>query len=215
MRRPPLRAYAWGVTARELLEANGDFRHSPLLETARRLHAAFSRAGVDYAIVGGLAVARNGAVRTTQDVDVLTERAGWPKVMQQAAADFDFGVDKAMDRASGIEVDFVFAGEDWGLPFALPRPSAVSELDDDLGARFMDLEHLLELKCAVYLSKKAHEGMELAAKDLADVVHLMQANASRVGEPLFAAVHPAVRDELARIWRSIKGKAGRGKGRGP
>ncbi len=75
----------------------------------------------------------------------------------------------------------------------------------------MSLARLLELKCAVYLSKQAHEGMELAAKDLADVVHLMQASPQRIGEPLLASAHPAVKDERNRIWRSIKGKGGGGR----
>ena len=122
------------MTAKQLLELNGDFHHSPLIQTARRLHAAFVRSGVDYAIVGGLAVARNGAVRTTQDVHVLTERAGWPRITQEAAGSFEVGVDRATDRPNGVNVDFLFAGDDWDLPFVLPRPSAVSELDGELGA---------------------------------------------------------------------------------
>lgn len=192
------------MTARQLLELNGDFRRSPLIETARRLHAGFSRAGVDYAIVGGLAVARNGAVRTTQDVDVLTERAGWQRIKQEAGADFDFGVDAATDRQNGVTVDFLFGGEDWDLPFALPHPSDVSELDAELGARFMDLRHLLELKCAVYLSKKAREGIELAARDLADVVALLQANRQRIDESLLSSMHTGVNEELRRIWARIR-----------
>jgi len=38
---------------------NGDFRNSPLLDTARRLHACFTRHGIPYTIIGGLAVVRN------------------------------------------------------------------------------------------------------------------------------------------------------------
>lgn len=59
------------MNAKQVLELNGDFRNSPLLDTARRLHACFSRHGIPYTIIGGLAVVRNGAVRTTVDVDVL------------------------------------------------------------------------------------------------------------------------------------------------
>ncbi len=195
------------MTARQLLELNGDFRHSPLIETARRLHAAFSRAGADYAIVGGLAVARNGAVRTTEDVDVLTERARLGEGPAAGGAEFDFGVDKATDRASGVEVDCALRRRGLGPSFNL---SPLCRIGARRGARgaVHGSRAPLELKCAVYLSKKAHEGMELAAKDLADVVHLMQANPQRIGEPLFAGAHPAVRDELNRIWRSIKGKGG-------
>ncbi len=70
----------------------------------------------------------------------------------------------------------------------------------------MDLQHLLELKCAVYLSKREHEGMEMAAKDLADVVHLIQANRGRIDEPLLSSTHPSVRSELHRIWLRVRDK---------
>jgi hypothetical protein len=52
------------VTAKELLELNG----------------TFEGAGVPYAIIGGMAVARNGAFRTAHNVDLLTLREGWERI---------------------------------------------------------------------------------------------------------------------------------------
>jgi hypothetical protein len=73
------------MTARELLNLNGSFRESPLLETARRLHAALTRRGLPYLIVGGLAVLRNGAARTTLDVDILVRREDLDRVREALA----------------------------------------------------------------------------------------------------------------------------------
>ena len=41
-----------------------------------KLLAKLARAEVKFIIVGGVAVALNGFVRTTEDVDILIERAG-------------------------------------------------------------------------------------------------------------------------------------------
>ncbi len=59
------------MTAREILILNGDFTTSPLLDTLHRLDACFIDNNIPYAVIGGLAVIRNGAVRTTIGIDVL------------------------------------------------------------------------------------------------------------------------------------------------
>jgi hypothetical protein len=203
LRRPGTTHYAARVTPRELFEINGDFTSSPLIRTARRLHALFEAAGVPYAIVGGMAVARNGALRTTHDIDILTEREGWARIRASAGDAIETQPDAARDVETNIHVDVLFAGDDWGMVFPLPDPAGVSELDPALGARFMDLLHLVELKCAVYLARRREDGLEVAAKDLSDVVELVRHNRDRVSHAAADAMHPAVRRVLRGVFRGV------------
>ena len=69
------------MTAKDLLELNGDFRSSPLLDTVRRLHRLFTENRIPYAVIGGLAVIRNGAVRTTIAVDLLVRKQDRPETI--------------------------------------------------------------------------------------------------------------------------------------
>jgi hypothetical protein len=184
-----------------VLTLNGDFVRSPLLDTARRLHLHFARNAVCYSIIGGLAVVRNGAVRTTVDVDVLLRREEWARVRTALAGDFETGIDRAQDRKNGVEVDI-------HMVIPLPDPEAASEYDEKLGARFLTLKAVLELKTAVYLQRKQEEGIELAAKDLADVVALIQANPGSLSAQLIATMHPRVGRELRRIGRKLPRRRG-------
>jgi len=45
------------MTAKDLLDLNGDFRRSPLLDTARKLHKLLEQQDIPYLIIGGLSVA--------------------------------------------------------------------------------------------------------------------------------------------------------------
>jgi hypothetical protein len=192
------------MSPEEVLNLNGDFRHSPLLDSVRRLHALLVAGRIPYVIIGGLAVVRNGAVRTTVDVDVLLRREDWPPARALLDSAFEIGVDRAKDRQNGVDVDFLFSGSEWEMIVPLPDPAVHSEYDELLGANFLSLQGLLELKTAVYLQKKREEGIEEASKDLADVVALIRANSQAIGPELFDSMHPAIRKELRRIEKKTR-----------
>jgi len=84
----------------------------------------------------------------------------------------------------------------------LPDPEAAAEYDAGLGGNFLSLLGCLELKTAVSLQKEKEYGRELAAKDLADLPALLQANEERIGENDLKKLHPAVYREL----HAIQGK---------
>ena len=65
------------MTPKDILDLNGDSSSSPLLDTLRRLDDCFTAEGISYAVVGGLAVVRNGATRTTVDIDILFPGNEW------------------------------------------------------------------------------------------------------------------------------------------
>ena len=187
-----------------MLRINGDGgSDSPLMRTVRRLHAWLDGHGVAYCVVGGLAVVRAGWVRTTHDVDVLVDRDGWAAVPADASIAVEG--DSARDRTTGIAIDILFPGDDWEMVIPLPEPAQVREYDEDLGAWFIAAAPLVAVKTAVYLSKLAEYGAELAAKDLTDVVELLRADEDRVAAILADApfeVAPALR----RIWKNVRGR---------
>jgi hypothetical protein len=96
-----------------------------LFDRMNRLHAALSKAGIPYRIIGGMAVLLHvserdpGKGRLTRDIDIAVERSKLPEIAE-AARPFGFqyrhaaGVDMLLDDAeprasSGIHM--VFAGE--------------------------------------------------------------------------------------------------------
>ena len=189
--------------ARHVLDINGNFKESPLLRTARILHRYFSELDIPYAIVGGLAVVRHRAVRTTVDVDVLTRRTGWAEVTLRAAAAFETWDDHAVAKESGITIDILFPGDEWEMDIPIPHPVEIREWDDELGGWYIDLLHLIELKTAVYLKKRREDGDEIAAKDLADVVALTQNNLAHITEEFIEAINPAVREVYGNIAEKV------------
>jgi hypothetical protein len=197
------------MTARELLRINGDGgAESPLVQAVRRFHRLLEPRGVAYCVIGGMAVVRNGWVRTTHDIDILVDRAGWESLLSGAPSPLEeAGItaagDAAHDRCTGIDLDILFPGDDWEMVIPLPSPAAVREYDAALGAWFIGLAPLLAVKTAVYRSKLQELGPELAAKDLADVVELMRANRHAIDAAL-QRVPAAVSGELSRIWRRIR-----------
>jgi hypothetical protein len=197
------------MTAKDLLELNGDFRSSPLLDTARKLHRLLTQKKIPYVIIGGLSVIRNGAVRTTRDVYVLVRKEQWPEIRSALDRSFAFEVDAAVDRKTGVPVDFLYAGEDRDMILPLPDPDQISEYDNDLQANFLSLISILELRTAAYLQKKRDDGIEIAAKDLADVVELLRSNRERLSAETFSGMHPRIRRELQQIRSRIGDRSGR------
>ena len=89
----------------------------------------------------------------------------------------------------------------------------VAEFDESLGANFISLHALVQLKTAVYLVKLREHGPTTAAKDLADVQALIKNNLIKFSKEIFEGYDPAVRklclkafNEVVRERRSTKKK---------
>lgn len=194
------------MTAKQLFEVNGDFKNSPLLSTVHHLNELFTCLSVPYAVIGGVAVVRNGAVRTTVDVDVLTTREGWVAVQESLPDGFKLETDSGLDLNTGVEIDILFPGDDWEMVIPMPHPAEVAEFDESLGGWFIDLFHLLELKTTVFIKKRDEDGIEVAAKDLADIVALIGNNRDKVNESFIQRLAPAVREDFQRIVKNIENR---------
>jgi hypothetical protein len=140
-------------------------------QTMKNVAAAFDAAGVQYAIVGGMAVNAHRHSRTTRDVDFLISPDGWLELRKMIAAGRFQNVPgrprRFVDPATNISFDILitggFPGSGQPGPIAYPHPAAVSELIDDL--RVVDLPNLIQLKLAAG-----------RYQDFADVVSLIRAN---------------------------------------
>ena len=192
------------MTAKRLLEINGNFQESPLIETLRRIDDLFAKYSVAYAVIGGLAVVRNGAVRTTVDIDLLTSREGWQKIRDAAPEDLLTAPDHAADTKTGLQIDILFDGNEWEMVIPMTKPESVREYDEQLRAWFITLPKLLELKIAVYLKKLEDDGIEIAAKDLADVVALLENNLGSIDDAFIDKIRIEVRDEFIRILQKVR-----------
>lgn len=168
------------------------------MQTVRRLHVACERLGVDYCIVGGLAVVRNGAPRTTVDVDLLIAEPDWRRLCESEPA-LQAELDSAIDRHTGVTIDALFPGDEREMEIPLPPPREIAEFDAELGGRFAGLRAMLEIKAAVYRAKRRTDGEAIAAKDLSDIVSLTQHHGPEVVRRLAAQSPPVIAEELIRI----------------
>src|SRR5437867_1397674 len=76
-----------GPYGEKLRRADAFFmKQDSVYETMRRLARRLEKAEIEYAVVGGMAVAEHGLLRVTQDVDVLMTRAGLARFSEQSHA---------------------------------------------------------------------------------------------------------------------------------
>lgn len=177
--------------------------HATLTRVTRRLQEE----GIDYAIIGGMALFAHGFRRYTTDVDILTTREGLDAIHQQLAGrgfvPLFQGARKALrDTTTGTTVEFITAGEypGDGKPKAVqfPNPAEVSvEID---GIRVVSIEKLIELKLASGLTA-AHR-----VSDLGDVQKLI----ATLNLPLDLAekLDPSVREKYVEYWHAMQNATG-------
>jgi hypothetical protein len=172
------------------------------MQTVQRLHAACDRLGIDYCIVGGLAVVRNGAPRTTIDVDLLIAEPDWRRLCESEPG-IQPELDSAVDRLTGVTIDALFPGDEWEMEILMPQPGDIAEFDAELGGRFAGLRAILEIKAAVYRAKRRADGEAIAAKDLSDIVSLIEHHGAESVRRLTAQSPKVIAGELRRIAHEV------------
>jgi len=143
----------------------------PVHQTMRRLARRLEKAGISYAIVGGMAVNAHRYRRTTGDVDFLMNAGGFEEFRRRFAEKTYSGVRgrplRFRDRLSGVTIDILvtglFPGSGKPGPIAYPDPEEVSETIDRF--QVVDLRTLIELKLAAR-----------RYRDFGDVVELIRFN---------------------------------------
>jgi hypothetical protein len=144
----------------------------------QRIVGAFDEAGVEYALVGGQAVALwvatkdPSAVRTTKDVDILLRREDLPEARAAAASvALDYfevlGVGMFLERSDlnpRKAVHLIWAGEKVRPEYPLPSPSVDERETLEPGMRVVSLSGLVRMKL---MSNRDQDRVHL--RDLIDV----------------------------------------------
>jgi len=184
---------------REVLK-EADRRREAVDATLARIAERLSEEGIDYALIGGMALVAHGYVRFTNDVDLLTTKEGLRRIHERLVGRgyrpaFEGSQKKLRDTETGIDVEFITTGEFPGdgkpKPVRFPDPKDVAE--DREGIRVISLPKLIELKLASGLSAE-HRRL----RDLADVQDLIIS----LGLPreIGNQVDASVRAEYFRMW---------------
>lgn len=174
-------------------------RRGNVFETVRRLARELEHQGIDYAVIGGLAVGELGYARATTDVDVLMTPDGLAAFRKRCVGRgylpaFAGAMKSFRDTETSVLIEVLttgaFPGDGKPKPVVFPDPGVVAVEGEDF--RYIRLESLLELKLASGLTAPHR------LRDLADVQDLIVA--AKLSRDLALALDPSVRDEFLRLW---------------
>jgi hypothetical protein len=143
--------------------------------TLAHLVADLKEHGIDYVVIGAVALFAHGYPRLTEDIDLVFTAEGLNKFHEQLiglgyAPAFPGARKRLRSTRDGVRIDVVSSGEYPGdgkpKPVRFPNPSEASvEID---GVRFATLEKLIELKLASGMTAPDR------LKDLADVQEMIK-----------------------------------------
>jgi hypothetical protein len=173
-----------------------------IFQTLQRLSKCLPENGIDYAIVGGIALFYHGYKRSTQDINVLLTKPSLlefqTKMIGRGFLPMFPGAQKTFrDTQTNIRIEFLIAGEFPGdgrpKPICFPEPNSASIEVDKL--RIIDLKNLIELKLASGLSAPDR------LKDLADVQELIRV--LNLPESYGEQLDNSVCSEFHRLWQGV------------
>lgn len=182
--------------------------------TLEKITRKLGELGIDYVVVGGMAMFEHGYRRFTEDVDILVTREGLRNIHRELDGlgylpPFE-GSKNLRDTEHGVKIEFLVTGEFPGdgkpKPVSFPSPASVAE--EIAGIRYVSLQALIEMKLASGMTSPER------MKDLADVVELiktlnLEADFSNKLNPfvqqkykeLWADAHPAAK-RYVMLWRN-------------
>ncbi len=188
----------WALQEGSMFFENGGAVQAAL----RRITSRLNDLGIDYAVVGGMALFIHGLRRFTEDVDILVTPEGLRQVheaLEGSGYRPPFANSKNLrDTENGVRIEFLVSGDYPGdgkpKPVAFPEPRlAATERE---GIKLLDLPHLIELKLA--------SGMTGAGrlKDLADVQELILL--LELPQSYAEQLSPYVQKRYEELWRSAQ-----------
>jgi hypothetical protein len=150
-----------------------------------------AREGVEFAVIGALAMRQHGYARFTEDIDIVTTPEGLERIHERLVgkglAPRGPGLRKKLrDSAHQVSIDILVSGEHAGAPespVVYPAPDADAFVLSADGIRYASLNALLAFKIASGVWGRR-------PRDLADVQELIKANhldeadAARIPEAL-------------------------------
>lgn len=160
-------------------------------DTLRQLAKDLESLGIDYSVIGAVALNQHGYQRFTQDIDLLMTREGLERFHRELVGRgyrpaFEGAIRKFRATAENVPIEVITSGEYPGdgkpKPIIFPDPAEFSVVID--GIRTIDLVKLVELKLASGMTGLGRR------KDIADVQELIRARhlPASFGEQLDSSV---------------------------
>src|SRR6185369_1765346 len=146
-----------------------------LNKTLTRLSTDLEEHGIDYAVIGAVALLAHGYPRFTEDIDLVMTTEGLERFHEELVGlgyvpAFPGAKKRLRSTIDGVSIEVMTTGEYPGdgkpKPVSMPLPSEASTAID--GIRFVTIEKLIELKLASGISASDR------LKDLADVQELIK-----------------------------------------
>jgi hypothetical protein len=172
--------------------------------TLSQLTVDLKQHGIDYMVIGAVALLAYGYRRFTEDIDIVLTPEGLEAFHRELvglgyAPTFPGAKKRLRSTRDGVTIEVMTTGEYPGdgkpKPVSIPDPaSASTEID---GIRFATFEKLVELKLASGMTASDR------LKDLADVQEVIKI---RGLEPDFAErLNPYVRDKFIELYEAVQG----------
>lgn len=173
-----------------------------LNETLRRVVRDLENCGIEYSLIGAVALNSYGYRRFTEDIDLLLTREGLEKFQKELVGldyrpAFEGATKKFRTTEENVTVEFMTAGEFPGdgkpKPVVFPAPDENQTQID--GIKTLTLEKLIELKLASGMTAPHR------LKDLADVQEVIKIK--NLGADFAEKLHPFVREKFTELQRAV------------
>ncbi|HEV2667873.1 MAG TPA: hypothetical protein VG324_23350 [Blastocatellia bacterium] len=178
-----------------------------LNETLRRLTEDLEKHGIEYNVIGAIALNQHGYQRFTVDIDLLLSKEGLEKFHEELVgrgyrpafegARKEF---RSTDRNVPIEITTTgeYPGDGKPKPISFPDPKESRIVID--GINTVTLEMLINLKLASGMTDPGR------LKDLADVQELIKIKG--LEGPFAEKLHPFVREKFLELLRGVEQSGG-------
>ena len=174
-----------------------------LNKTVARLGRDLEKHGIEYAIIGAVALNAHGYLRFTSDVDLILTKEGLQAFHRELVGvgyrpAFEGARKKLRSTSNGVAIEIITEGEYPGdgkpKPVSFPQPSAASV--DIEGVRVVTLEKLIELKLASGMTAPDR------LKDLADIQELIKIK--HLARDFADKLNPYVREKYLELWEAVQ-----------
>jgi len=174
-----------------------------LNKTLERLSKDLDERGIDYMVIGAIALLAHGYPRFTEDIDLVMTRDGLDKFHEELvglgyAPAFPGARKRLRSTVDNVSIEVMTTGEYPGdgrpKPVSMPVPAEAStEID---GVKFVSLEKLIELKLASGISAPDR------LKDLADVQELIKIR--KLDADFASKLDPYVRTKYLELEEAVR-----------
>ncbi|HQU82018.1 MAG TPA: hypothetical protein PKY59_02775 [Pyrinomonadaceae bacterium] len=173
-----------------------------LNETLRRVTKDLENRGIEYSLIGAVALNQHGYRRFTEDIDLLLTREGLEKFQKELVGlgyrpAFEGATKKFRTTQENVTVEIITAGEfpGDGKPKAVVFPNPTENQTEIDGIKTLTLEKLVELKLASGMTAPHR------LKDLADVQELIKVKDLKAD---FAEkLDPFVREKFLELQKAV------------